>query len=608
MLTEKIHPGKAPKLRFPTDISKIQKGQVWYVNLNFVDNNSKTNNHNGWEKCPVIVRARFGSRVECFKCTSQANTTKEMKSEDEYYILQGSETVYGLSKVTYVWLNEVYTVPNSYFAGIDNTQIASGTLSKEVFDKLNAMYDKLDKEGRIDRYIQESLQESEETNLTLYTIQDLSVLEKLKNNETYVADYNNIFEPGYEDQYRKLVELHNLKNCPIFLASKESFHIIDSSYIKEDNDNVLLTFSIPKNMVHQHNYYDWTDYLYYTTQEKDEEYTQKLEEFIKDEDIIDKEDVEYVVDELKPEWLIDSSKEISEELKQSVELNESMSLDEATRSQLISKGQKGQNYKNQSKGKNRWARRTKSRISNTVRQYNDIDFDAFFKKDILNVGISVHGETDEYTVKLKFGGVLNEIARNIRNNNGVLEFKLIVSALMRVFNIGDVYVHCSCPDAKYRMNFWQTKNGYSSLPIETRPSNITNPNDLLGSACKHTLLVLSNLSWTMKVSSTINNYIKYCQKHMGRNYADYIFPKLYGMKYPEAVQTSMFEDGLLPTDQETIKKANEYGRKSTQFKPGNKEGIRFAKKETEEEPKQMTMDLGDNESEEDEIPDDLDKI
>lgn len=276
-------------------------------------------------------------------------------------------------------------------------------------------------------------------------------------------------------------------------------------------------------------------------------------------------------------------------------LDESMSLDEATRSQLLDKGRKGQNYKDQSKGKNRFDRRTKSRVATTVRQYNDIDFDAFFKRDILNVGIEVYGETSNYIVKLKFGGVLNEIARNIKDNDGVLEFKNIISAIMRVFNSGDVYVHCSCPDSRYRMNFWQTKNGYSALPIETRPSNITNPDDLLGSACKHTLLVLSNLNWVMKVATTIKNYIRYSQQHLQRNYAEYIFPKLYGMRYKDAVQDSMFENGLLPSDQETIRKANEFVRKSTQFKPGNKEGIRFAKnpENQEKEPEQMRMSIED---------------
>lgn len=65
---------------------------------------------------------------------------------------------------------------------------------------------------------------------------------------------------------------------------------------------------------------------------------------------------------------------------------------------------------------------------------------------------------------------------------------------------------------------------------------------------------MSNLDWVMKVSSVLNNYIKYCQKNLQKNYADYIFPKIYGMPYQKAVQLSLFDDGLLPSDQALLTK------------------------------------------------------
>ena len=39
----------------------------------------------------------------------------------------------------------------------------------------------------------------------------------------------------------------------------------------------------------------------------------------------------------------------------------------------------------------------------------------------------------------------------------------------------------------------------------------------------------------MKISSVINNYIKYCQKNLQNAYATYIFPKVYGIPYKKAV-------------------------------------------------------------------------
>lgn len=269
-------------------------------------------------------------------------------------------------------------------------------------------------------------------------------------------------------------------------------------------------------------------------------------------------------------------------------------LVEATRQQLLNKSKKADNYKDTSKGRNRWERRNKSRIATTVAQYNNINMDDFFKKDILTVGIQVFGETSNYVVTMKFDGALQEIAKQIRlNQKGKLEFKFILQSLIRMFNSDNVYIRCTCPDNKYRMAYHQTRNNYIVGQPENRPSNKTNPNDTKGAGCKHILLVLGNLDWLMKVASVINNYIHYCEDHMERNYADYIFPKLYGMPYNKAVQLGLFdnENGDLDTDSDTIDISNRYGRTRTQFKPGNP--WRFQKKPKEQDNK-LDLDFNDD--------------
>ncbi len=272
-------------------------------------------------------------------------------------------------------------------------------------------------------------------------------------------------------------------------------------------------------------------------------------------------------------------------------------LTEATRSELIAKSKKADDYakNNQSKGKNRYERRLKSRIANSVSQYNKIEMDPFFKRDILSVGIDVQGETNNYVVTLRFNGVLREIQNNVKANNGKLEFKIISKSMSRVFNTGDVQIHCTCPDAKYRQNYWQWKNG-NGTQVEPRPSDKTNPYDTKGAGCKHTLLVLSNLDWVMKVSSVISNYIKYCQSNLQSNYATYIFPKIYGMPYNKAVQLSLFNNGWFPQDQQTLtdianknkKEKDDKGR----FIKGNK--FRFTKTTPEQpavNPNQLSLDF-----------------
>ena len=147
---------------------------------------------------------------------------------------------------------------------------------------------------------------------------------------------------------------------------------------------------------------------------------------------------------------------------------------------------------NQSKGKNRYERRKYSRIARSVAQYNEISMDDLFKKDNLQVGIQVQGETNNYIVQLRFEGVIRELAEEVKRNNGKLEFKNIIKAMSKVFNNGDVFINCSCPDYKYRQSYWATKQGYSIVP-ELRPSDVTNPKDSKGGGCKHILLVLANL-------------------------------------------------------------------------------------------------------------------
>ena len=140
--------------------------------------------------------------------------------------------------------------------------------------------------------------------------------------------------------------------------------------------------------------------------------------------------------------------------KDSDNLNESLLLDKK-RQELITQGRKGANYalSNQFRGKNRFERKKYSKVARNVSQFNDIDMNAFFKKDILTVGIRVQGETDYYIVKIKFEGVLKELQRYIKQNNNKFEYKVVLQALTRVFNTGDIYVNCTClhPDTPIKL-------------------------------------------------------------------------------------------------------------------------------------------------------------
>lgn len=251
---------------------------------------------------------------------------------------------------------------------------------------------------------------------------------------------------------------------------------------------------------------------------------------------------------------------------------ESLQLTEATRRDLLGKS------KSSAKGMQRYKRRVKSRVVNSTKEFNKIDMNSFFKKDKLDVSILVHGETDNYLVRVSFSNVLDELYKQLNRGKDELTLRHVIRALVASFNRDDVYISCSCPDFYYRFSYQATENKYNSGEPQMIPANITNPNDSLGSGCKHTLLVLANHSWIIKTASVIFNYINYMKSKMPKSYANIIYPAIYRKDYEDDYQVDMFsKDDELIDDEETISDINAYAKDKGKFKAGNKSGVRFAK-------------------------------
>lgn len=246
-------------------------------------------------------------------------------------------------------------------------------------------------------------------------------------------------------------------------------------------------------------------------------------------------------------------------------------LIEDKRAELISRQKRGKNYApwNQMFGKNRYERRLKSRISNSVRNYNKIDMNKLFKDDILTVDIQVHGETNDYLVKFTFNGVLERLQDEMEKlNTEVVDIRVLSRALTRSFNDKDVYMSCSCPDWHYRFSYWATRNDINSGAPEMLPADITNPNDDKGPGCKHAALCLTNTVWVLKVASVIRNYINYMEKHYNRLFADIIYPAVYGKQYTKPTQLDMFDDKLSGSEDE-LDTANKWAKTRGQWQKGN---------------------------------------
>ena len=252
---------------------------------------------------------------------------------------------------------------------------------------------------------------------------------------------------------------------------------------------------------------------------------------------------------------------------------ELMLLLEANRTSLISQSRNAGEYKNKERGKNRFERKKYSKIANAVRAYNEIDMNSLFKRDILLVNIPVVGENDEYTVTIKLEGIVGEIHKNIKNNSNKLEYRTIIQALTKIFNTSDVYIKCTCPDAKYRFAHWNILKNVSVDDSSKDPGpgrGIVNPNDDKGRGCKHMLLVLANGDWMMKVASVINNYCHFLSEKKPEAFLKLVFPKLYGVPADEAEQNDIIADQEeLETGKDLIDIINEYGRNRGKFRKGS---------------------------------------
>jgi len=246
---------------------------------------------------------------------------------------------------------------------------------------------------------------------------------------------------------------------------------------------------------------------------------------------------------------------------------------EDSRNTLVAKSRNAGPYVQNIRGKNRFERKRYSQIAKTVKQYNQIDMNKFFKEDMLIVHIPVVGETDNYTVSIRMDGVVAEIAKNIKNNKNQLEYRTIIQSLTRLFNTADLYVKCTCDDYKYRFAHWNIINNVSVDDTSKDPGpgkGIRNPNDNKGRGCKHVLLVLANGDWILKVASVINNYIHYAEQHLQKPFLKVIFPKLYGVPADEMVEKDIIDDDkYLDSTAGLIDAINEYGKKRGRFPKGS---------------------------------------
>ena len=268
-------------------------------------------------------------------------------------------------------------------------------------------------------------------------------------------------------------------------------------------------------------------------------------------------------------------------------------LVEVSRQQLLNLGKNGAKYKG--KNTSRWTAKSKCSVANTVRDYNQIDMNRFWKDDVLKFVVKVKGETDNYDVTVEFSQLSQKIQGYVKAAKNEFNRDIVTKALMNALSSSQVKISCTCPDFKYRLAYHATNADAKAGEQETRAANITNPTNNLGLCCKHILAVLNNAYWIRNVASVIVNYANYCKENLEYNYSRFIFPKIYGVQYNQAVQMCMNDfdsDGdvidELKTSKELINLANAIAK------------ARFKKNKSKAEIEKAKKDLEDKEREEQE--------
>lgn len=135
----------------------------------------------------------------------------------------------------------------------------------------------------------------------------------------------------------------------------------------------------------------------------------------------------------------------------------------------------------------------------------DIDFEQLLSSDFIVANVKV----GDYICTVAYKGVLSKLADLVeRSPQHYANIQMTIRALDQSIDEADVLVNCTCADFRYRFAYWATKYDYKYGAPETRPSDITNPNDKLGAVCKHLTAILANKRWLRKLASVLNNFIR----------------------------------------------------------------------------------------------------
>lgn len=316
--------------------------------------------------------------------------------------------------------------------------------------------------------------------------------------------FDNNVQPIYEDKtsdYYHRIRGHILKMAEINPGIPIEDLKMSNTYFDDKE-----TFGLYKNLK-----------KYLATRAKNRDFDLKLK--VIDQDKYDKDTaidkaVEYYVD-----------KRIETYNKPLPEINESKEI-------LLEKGRTDLLSKTKAQSKARWNKRLNYK-NFTIK---NVDIKDLLEKDRVVVTFDVA----DYTDTISFTHILLNLRELVKKDpKHIIKFDWVIKACQKALDQSDIMVNCSCADFKYRYSYVSTKNTYKYGKKEMRPADIRNPDDNIGSFCKHLTAILSNKNWVNKVATKVTDWLNMLDIQEVRdalNYQEAEFPADIARKLGKAGQ------------------------------------------------------------------------
>lgn len=199
---------------------------------------------------------------------------------------------------------------------------------------------------------------------------------------------------------------------------------------------------------------------------------------------------------------------------------------------LLEKGRTDLLRKTKSQSKDRW----KKRMNYKNFSIKNVDITDLLSKD----KVTVTFEVADYKDIVSFTHILLNLRELVKKDpRHIVKFDWVIKACQMALDQSDIYVNCSCADFKYRYAYSATKNTYKYGKKELRPADIRNPDDDIGSFCKHLAAILSNKNWVNKVATKVTDWLNMLDIQEVRdalNYQEAEFPTEIARKLGKAGQ------------------------------------------------------------------------